>query len=229
VTHENNAQNRSDLLHTADLLRGARPRISELRLDEIKQEVVRRDAARPRTLVFPLLVRRRLLGFSLFASLFAMSSTSAAAQALNLLSGGTLGKTLGVGKTQGTSFFFGSLHMGGDSSDNASHVTYCGNDHGSDTDHGSDGKGSDGKDQKSGTYATVHTSTTTTHTNGGGSSENNPCTNGSDSSDGKSEHSGKDDKSGGKDDKYGKDSKSGGKDDNKSSTSSKSSGKSGGR
>jgi hypothetical protein len=215
VTQDNNGQNPTDLLHTANLLRGARPRLTALRLDEVKRDVMHTQARHGRRIAVPLSLRRRLLGLTLFASLFAISTSTAAAQALNWVSAGTLGKTLGTsGTTKGTTYFFGSYNFGGDHTDDAGQETYCRDDAGSDS--------SDGNKSRSASKTTV-----TTHTNtggGGGDSSDNRCDNGSDSSDekkgGKDEHkggqssekSGKDDKSSGKSsEKSGKDDKSNGK------------------
>jgi hypothetical protein len=144
VTQENNAQNRTEFMRTADLLRQARPEITAVRLDEMKRDVLSRDkSVRPRIGLQPL--RSRALAFSLFVLLFAMSSSNAAATVLNFISGGTLGSSLGKnGFGYSTSYFFGSYHFGGDKSDDAGHETYCPDDKGSDDNDASSGDNSDG-------------------------------------------------------------------------------------
>ena len=141
MTQENNGQNGQDFVRTRDMLRLARPQLNAPRLDEIKRDVLHRSARRGRPVRAPVALRRRVLWLSMFVMLVALSTSSAAAQALNWVSGGTLKKTAGIGgKTQGTSFFFGTYHMGGDSTDDAGHATYCPDDNGStDKDSSSDG------------------------------------------------------------------------------------------
>jgi hypothetical protein len=145
VTHSNNGQTPSDLLHTAELLRRERPEASAVRLDEMKRDVL----ARPRRSRQPRLVvslRRRLMAVTLFVLLFGLSTSSAAASLLNWVSGGSFGSnTLGYGESSGgTQFFFGSFSFGGDSSDDAGKETYCPDDKGSDDDDGSSDDNSDG-------------------------------------------------------------------------------------
>jgi hypothetical protein len=246
VTQQNNGQNRSDFVRTATRLRNARPELSELRLDEIKRDVLgRHGRSRGRRTALGA-IQRRVLAVTLFVTLFAISTSNAAAGVLNILSGGTLGKTLGVtGNSQGTQFFFGALHFGGDKSDDAGHHTYCPHDNGTDDGHSSDGGhnggGKDGSsDDKGGKdYGKSSTSAkssstitiqTGTHSGGGSSGgdksseQTGPCVPRDEhsSDDGKgSDNNGGHDEHGGKDDKYGgKDDKYGGKDDKSSGKSS---------
>ena len=189
------------------MLRLARPQLSAPRLDEIKRDVLHRSARRGRPIRGPVALRRRVLWLSMFVMLCALMTSSAAAQALNWVSGGTLKKTAGIGgKTQGTSFLFGAYHFGGDKSDDAGKSTYCPDDNGSDRDSSSDGsdKSSDGGYKKasyskpSGSNAGAKNQITIksgTHTTSGGSdsSENGgPCDREHSDSDGSSD--GKDDK-----------------------------------
>jgi hypothetical protein len=145
VTHENNGQTGPDLPRTADLLRRERPKASPLRLDEIKRDVMRR-ATRTRQPRLVTSLRRRLMALTLFVLLFGMSTSNAAASFLNWMSGGSLGSnTLGYGKqSSGMQFFFGSFGVGGHSSDDAGHETYCPDDKGSDDHDGSSSDDSDG-------------------------------------------------------------------------------------
>jgi hypothetical protein len=246
-------QNEQHLLkQTGNLLRQARPEISAVRLDEIKRDVLARRGSKRMTRGTAAVIRRRVLAMTLAVMLFAISTSNAAAQALNFISGGTLGKTLGVtGKTAGTQFFFGTLHFGGDGSDDAGHHTYC-KDDGKGSDKSSsdgDGKGSYGSKSSSSKSGTTSIRTTTsTYTGGGSQGTDHSSSDGKDpckprddhsssdgkGSDGTDHHDGKDDKyGGGKDDKYGggKDDKSsGGKDDKSSGKDDKyGGGKSGGK
>jgi hypothetical protein len=176
-------------------------------------------------------IRRRVLALTLFVMLFAISTSNAAAQVLNFISAGTLGKTLGVtGKTSGTQFFFGTLHFGGDSSDDAGHHTYCKDDgkgsdghSSSDGHHHNGGKGSYGSKSslsKSGFTTSIRT-TTTTHT-GGSQGTDHSSSDGKDPCKPRDDHSSSDGHHGtdhhgtdhhdGKYDKYDKYDKYGGKD-----------------
>ena len=137
-------------MRTADLVRRSRPEVSGIRLDEIKRDVLSRgQSARPRGGLQAL--RRRLLAFSLFVLLFAISTSNAAANVLNFISGGTFGSKLGTSGTSGTNYYFGSYQFGGDKSDDAGHETYCPDDKGSDDNDASSGDNSDG-DSKSDDY-----------------------------------------------------------------------------
>jgi hypothetical protein len=157
VTHENNAQNGSDLPRMAELLRQERPKASPVRLDEIKRDVIRRTTrTREPRLITGL--RRRVLALTFFVMLFAISTSNATASLLKTLSGGSLGpKTLGYGnQSSGVQFFFGAFGFGGHSSDDAGHETYCpDDDKGSDDHDASSGdksdtdKGSDDRDGSS--------------------------------------------------------------------------------
>jgi hypothetical protein len=145
VTHENNGQTDQNLPRTADRLRRERPTASPLRLDEIKRDVMRKTtrARQPRLATS---LRRRVMALTLFVMLFGISTSNAAASLLSWVSGGSLGSnTLGYGKqTSGMQFFFGSFSVGGDSSDDAGHETYCPDDKGSDDGDGSSSDDSDG-------------------------------------------------------------------------------------
>jgi hypothetical protein len=145
VTHSNNGQTPPDLLQTADLLRRERPEPPQLRLDEIKRDVLQRGARREPWLVTSL--RGRLTALTLAVMLFGISTSNAAASLLNWVSGGSFGsKTLGYGdSSKGMQFFFGSFGFGGDSSDDAGKETYCpDDDKGSDDSDRSSGDNSDG-------------------------------------------------------------------------------------
>ena len=248
---DQNEQHRASFEQTGNLLRQARPEISAVRLDEIKRDVLARRGSTRLTRGTIAVIRRRVLALTLFVMLFAISTSNAAAQVLNFISAGTLSKTLGVtGKTSGTQFFFGTLHFGGDHSDDAGHHTYCKDDgkgsdgHSTDGGHHNGGKdgsssdgggkgsyGSKGSSSKSGFTTSIHT-TTTTHTGGSQGTDHSssdgkdPCKPRDDhsSSDGKgsdgTDHHGTDHH--GTDHHDGKDDKYGGKDD-------KSGGKSGGK
>ena len=148
MARKNNAPTPSDLSRLAAVLRSERPQPNALKLDEIKQDVLARNARRSYSRIGTSL-RRRVMAATLAVCLFGISTSNAAASLLNWASGGSFGSsTLGYGaNTQGIQFFFGSFGHGGDSSDNAGHHTYCPDD--KESDHSDSDKSSDRSDDKS--------------------------------------------------------------------------------